>query len=106
MEPVEIIDRALEGMRKNGWTRGALQKESGETCLQGALRVYGAEGLMPDWKTTDEGVEARDIVRDVIEELGYRRSTVFYNNCIAKDFSDIEIVLEKARAKASEQVDK
>lgn len=92
-------EMALDLLREHGWCRGEWQNDKGELCLAGASALAAGQVPAPGWWSP-----ARSVVVDVMREQYGVFGFISFNDDPARDFADVERVLEKASVRLDEAV--
>jgi len=100
----ELLERVRDRLAKHGWTRGEFFADSGKRCLMGAagvgsVRVKIARLLLPIVLEQFPEVSKRAGAFNIKHEA---RIIEDFNDSVALDVTDIEMVLDKAIIKAAE----
>jgi len=96
MEAAEVLEGAIEEIRKRGWWQGQLTGPGGSVCVRGAMR-YAAFDSLERMIAPNESVflDADDFLMAAAEEVGLKiENSVYLNDHVCETEEDIIHYLE------------
>lgn len=99
---LELIDEAIDGIQRDGWTQGAMQRSTGERCLVGHISYsgttlggrHGETGL----------IDRRIIVQRLLREITGWASLFTWNDEGGRSEEEVIDLLYRARERVTREL--